>query len=101
MLLEIAFLLALRTGAGVGPLALLAVLGTMSKEFFILLTPLVFIERHHAGRGAAVRQAVLVAAPALVCLLVLRLAWVPHLCGLETRVRHPCHENRAIANRNL
>ena len=78
VLLEIAFLLALRTRAGVGVLALVAVLGVMSKEFFVLLLPLVWIERRGEGRRA-LRQAALVAVPALVCILVLRFAWVPHL----------------------
>jgi hypothetical protein len=78
LLLEVAFLLALRAGAGVGVLALIGVLGVMSKEFFVLLLPLVWLESRLESR-AALRRAALVSLPALLCLLVLRLAWVPHL----------------------
>jgi hypothetical protein len=78
LLLEVGFLLALRAGAGVGVLAFIGVLGVMSKEFFVLLLPLVWLESPHEGR-AAWRRAALVSLPALLCLLVLRLAWVPHL----------------------
>lgn len=78
VLLEIAFLLALRAGAGVGVLAVLAVLGVMSKEFFTLLLPLVWLEGRREGRDAW-RRAAVVALPVLVCVVVLRSLWVPHL----------------------
>jgi len=80
LVLELAFLLALETGAGVVPLATVALLGVLSKEFFLLLLPLVYlVRRPRLGRGAALRQALLVALPALASLLLLRLWWTPHI----------------------
>jgi len=78
--LETAFLLLLFAEAGAGPLALVAVLGALSKEFFLLLLPLVFLVRApRQGRGPALRLALLVAAPALVATVLLRLWWTPYL----------------------
>ena len=78
--LETAFLLLLFAGAGAGPLALVAVLGALSKEFFLFLLPLVFLVRApRAGRAAALRLLLLVAAPAVLATLLLRWWWTPHL----------------------
>lgn len=87
--LELAFLLALQAGAGVAPLALLALLGALAKEFFLLLLPLVYlVRRTRLGRARALRQALLVAVPVLAGTLLLRLWWTPHipspLPGLNT-----------------
>src|SRR6185436_5351031 len=80
--LETAFLLFLFAGAGAGPLALVAVLGALSKEFFLFLLPLVFIVRApRAGRAAALRLALAVAVPAVAATLLLRWWWTPHLAA--------------------
>jgi hypothetical protein len=39
VMLQVALLLALQSRAGLGPLCLIAVLGTLAKEFFVLLVP--------------------------------------------------------------
>ena len=65
--LEVAFLLALQTGAGTLSLACVGLLGTLSKEFFLLLLPLVYlVRRSRDGDGRALRQALLVSAPCLL-----------------------------------
>ena len=66
VLLEIAFLLAVESGAGLGVLALLAVLAVLSKEILLVLLPLVFLARWpHKGIPRALGAAALVALPAL------------------------------------
>lgn len=78
--LALAFLLALEAGAGAGVVAFLALLGTLSKEFFLLLLPLAYLVlRPRLGRAAALRQALLVALPALAAMLLLRLWWTPQI----------------------
>lgn len=78
--LEIAFLLALESGAGLGVLALIAGLGALSKEFFLFLLPLVYLlRRARDGDRKALWSAAAVAAPALALTAILRLAWMPHL----------------------
>jgi hypothetical protein len=80
--LETAFLLFLFAGAGAGPLALVAVLGALGKEFFLLLLPLVYLVRApRAGRAAALRLMLVVAAPAALATLLLRWWWTPHLAS--------------------
>jgi hypothetical protein len=80
--LEVAFLLALESGAGLGVLALAAGLGALSKEFFLFLLPLVYlIRRTREGDRRALLSAAWVAAPAVVATLVLRFAWTPYLAG--------------------
>lgn len=80
LVLELAFLLALETGAGVVPIATVALLGVLSKEFFLLLLPLVYlVRRPRLGRSAALWQALLVALPAVAVTLLLRLWWTPHI----------------------
>jgi hypothetical protein len=79
VLIEVAFLLALRAGAGVGTLAALAVLGVSSKEFFILLLPLVWLESRATPGVRPIRRTALVAVPALLAAIALRMFWAPHL----------------------
>lgn len=79
-LLEMAFLLLLETGAPLSLLALIAVLGVLSKEFFLLLLPLVFIVRlERRGGSGALRDAMLVTLPALLATVALRRSWTPHI----------------------
>ncbi len=77
--LEIGFLLALELGAGAGVLGLVAGLGALSKEFFLLLLPLVFLARLRDGWRRAVVTTLLVSAPAVAFTVVLRWFWVPHI----------------------
>jgi hypothetical protein len=78
VLLEISFLLALQSGARLGPLCLIAVLGTLAKEFFVLLAPVALV----VGRGPILRRAgkaAVLFAAALGTALALRWWWTPHL----------------------
>src|SRR5262249_20675464 len=78
--LETAFLLMLLGEARVGALALVAVLGALSQEVFLLLLPLVFLLRApRKGRAAALTHTLMVAAPALLATLLLRAWWTPQL----------------------
>lgn len=80
--LELAFLLALESGAGLGVLALTAGLGALSKEFFLFLLPLVYLARRaRDGDRSALLSAAWVAAPAVAATLALRFAWTPYLAG--------------------
>lgn len=78
VLLEVALLLALQSGAGLGPLCLIAVLGTLAKEFFVLLVPVALVvgPRPMLPR---VRTAAVLFAVALGTAFVLRWWWTPHL----------------------
>lgn len=75
------FLLAVEAGAALGTLALLAAVGTLSKELMLVLLPAVFFARRE-GRGAwrALADALAVAAPSLLLLACLR-AWTPYAAG--------------------
>jgi len=78
--LELAFLLALESAVALPLLAAIAVLGALSKEFFLLLLPLVyFVRRGNVGDGKALRDAVLVALPAILVSGALRGYWTPHI----------------------
>ncbi len=80
VLAEVAFLLAVQSGAGLGVLALAGVLAALSKEILVVLLPLVYFERRLRGSQArALGAAALVALPALAAHLLMRAAWVPHL----------------------
>jgi len=80
VLLEITFLLAVESGAGLGVLALLAVLAVLSKEILLVLLPVVFLARWpHEGIPRALRAAALVALPALTVTALMRVWWAPHL----------------------
>ena len=76
--LETAFLLALQAGSGLGPLCLLVVLGTLAKEFFVLLAPIALVvgPRPLAARA---RTAVVLTAVAVGTAFALRRVWTPHL----------------------
>src|SRR5262249_53665424 len=75
-----AFLLALSAGAPLAVLALVATVGTLSKEFFLLLLPLVFLERRSAaGWRRALGESALVAVPPVILFVMLRSLWTPHL----------------------
>jgi hypothetical protein len=75
-----AFLLALAAGAPLTVLAFVATLGTLSKEFFLLLVPLVFFERRRSlGFSRALAATALVALPPLVLTAMLRYGWTPYL----------------------
>jgi len=78
VLLEVALLLALQSGAGLGPLCLIAVLGTLAKEFFVLLVPVALVVGPRSVLPRARKAAVLFAA-ALGTALALRWWWTPHL----------------------
>ncbi len=78
--LEIAFLLTLEAGAGLPALAILAALGTLSKEVFLVFLPAVYFARlETARRLPALAKALAAAIPALVAVLLLRVYWAPHL----------------------
>lgn len=81
LLFETLFLLALATRASWPVLALVGVLGTASKEFFLLLLPAVFLARTVDGRARAAADAVAVLAPSLALTLVLRFWWTPYLAS--------------------
>jgi len=79
-LLEMALLVALESGAPLPLLALVGVLGVLSKEFFLLLLPLVYlVGRHRHGDGRALRDAALVFLPAALLSVALRSYWTPHI----------------------
>jgi hypothetical protein len=79
-LLLMALLLSLEVGAPLPLVALIAVLGVLSKEFFLLLLPLVFIIwRERKGFVGALRDTALVAIPALATFAALRWSWTPHI----------------------
>jgi hypothetical protein len=76
--LTLAALLAVESGAGAAVLALLFVLGTHSKELFVLFLPLVYLSAREGGRTALVKLAA-VALPTLAVVFTLRLWWTPYL----------------------
>lgn len=96
LVLEILFLLALEAGAGLACLALLATLGVLNKEFFLLLLPLVCLTRWRLGSRRALLATGLVALPAGLTFLLLWLGWtsmpatpvsgVAFVEGLKTRL---------------
>jgi hypothetical protein len=77
--LEVGLLLAMAAGASWPVLALVGVLGTASKEFFLLLLPAVFFARLGAGWRRAALETGGVVAPSLLLTLVLRAWWTPYL----------------------
>jgi hypothetical protein len=79
--LETLFLFCLAAGASWPVVALVGVLGTASKEFFILLLPAFFLARRGAGLARALAETAGVLAPAALFTLVLRAWWTPHLGG--------------------
>ena len=78
VLLEVALLVALQSGAGLGPLCLIVVLGTLAKEFFVLLTPVALVVGPRPIRPR-VRKAAVLFAVSLGSAAALRWWWTPHL----------------------
>src|SRR5687767_4545385 len=78
VLLEVALLLALQSGARLGALCLIAVLGTLAKEFFVLLAPVALVVGPRPIAARAAKAAVLFAV-ALGTAIALRWWWTPHL----------------------
>jgi hypothetical protein len=81
ILLVIALLLAIETGAGWGTLALLATLTTLAKDGVIVLTlvPAVLVARWSVGPSRALRSVLAAALPALSLTPALRWWWTPHI----------------------
>lgn len=77
--LTLGLLLAIEAGAGAAILALLFVLGTHSKELFVLFLPLVYLSKRGEGPLAAFKALALVALPTLVVVLTLRFWWTPYV----------------------
>jgi hypothetical protein len=74
--LELAFLLALESGAGVAGLTLIALAGALTKETSLVFLPLVYLARHvRIGKRRALTELVLVASPALLITAFLRWGW--------------------------
>ena len=83
--LEVAYLLAIELGAGAAVLGLVALLGVLSKEFFLLLLPLPWLlRRGREGDARAARLALLAALPAAAAFVGLRWAWSAHLSAPGT-----------------
>jgi hypothetical protein len=81
IVLVLAFLLALETGAGLAVLVLLAVLAALCKEGLLaILLPLVFFGlRDREGTRRALQAFALVSVPALALAVALPVWWTPHL----------------------
>lgn len=78
--LEAALVAAVLAGAGPGVLAVIAVLGVLGKEFFLLLLPLIFLLRAPmAGAWRGMRDTLLAALPAVLAAALLRAWWTPHI----------------------
>jgi hypothetical protein len=73
--LEIAFLLALASGAGTGALALLLTVWALAKELWPLFLPLVLLREWRRGPRAALAATLAVAAGPLAVTLILRGWW--------------------------
>ena len=81
LLLETLFLLALAARVSWPVVALIGVLGTASKEFFLLLLPAAFLARLANGPRRAAFEAGAVIAPSLAFTLILRFWWTPYLAS--------------------
>jgi hypothetical protein len=78
--LAVGFLLAVEAQAPLAVLVLLAVLGALAKEVFVLFLPLVYLaHRPRHGRPRAVAAALLVGLPAVLASVLLRAWWTPHI----------------------
>jgi hypothetical protein len=76
--LETALLVALQSGARLGPLCLIVVLGTMAKEFFVLLTPVALVVGPRPVLPR-LRKAAVLFAVALATAAALRFWWTPQI----------------------
>ncbi|HEV8255199.1 MAG TPA: hypothetical protein VGQ78_10600 [Vicinamibacteria bacterium] len=82
--LELALLAALQSGAGLAALALIATLGALAKDSFLLLLPAVYFAlRGSQGHRRALVACAAVAAPAALATALLRWWWTPHLAALR------------------
>jgi hypothetical protein len=82
VLLEIVLLGAVVAGAGTPVFALVLLLGTWSKEFFLLLSPVVLLGRaHQVGWRRGFLDMLVAAAPALAASILLRALWTPHVAS--------------------
>jgi hypothetical protein len=80
LVLEIAFLLAVESGAGLGVLALVLTLAVLAKEIQVVLVPLVYMARwRDHGHRRALRDAAIVAALPLLASVLLRGWWTSYL----------------------
>jgi hypothetical protein len=78
LFLVLALLLAVESGCGAGPLALLATLASLSKELAILLLPVIFFARRDRdGETRALATTLAAAVPALLASYLLRHVWAP------------------------
>lgn len=78
--LAVGFLLAVEAQAPLAVLVLLAVLGALAKEVFVLFPPLVYLaHRPRHGRTRALAAALAVGLPAVLTSVLLRAWWTPHL----------------------
>ena len=78
--LATALLLALETGASWPVLVLVALLGALAKESFLLLLPVVYLARRRRdGERSALASAAATMAAAGAVTLLLRAWWTPHL----------------------
>jgi hypothetical protein len=75
--LALGLLLAIEAGAGAAVLALLFVLGTHSKELFVLFLPLVYLAKR--GEPGALKSLAAVTLPALFVVATLRFWWTPYI----------------------
>lgn len=73
--LEVAFLLALASGAGAGVLALLLTVWALAKELWPVFVPLVLLREWHRGRRPALATTLAVAAGPILVTLILRGWW--------------------------
>lgn len=73
--LEVAFLLALASGAGAGGLALLLTVSSLAKELWPIFLPLVFLRERHRGARPALLTTLAVAAGPLAATVILRGWW--------------------------
>jgi hypothetical protein len=78
LLTQMAFVVALESGAGLPVLAFLLAAGSYAKESTFFLVPLVFLARRRAiGTARALRAAALAALPAAAIVLALHYHWTP------------------------
>jgi hypothetical protein len=84
LVLEVALLLALEAGAGIGVVALVLTTGALTKELFLLFLPLPYLVwRGRLGDRKAALQGLVAALPALVVTFLVR-SWGPQAQALST-----------------
>jgi hypothetical protein len=87
ILLMLAWLLAVERGAPLLRLALIATIGILSKEFFLLLLPLVYLARRDRdGDRRALATTLLLALPMLATFAAWRLYWTPQIATPAPKV---------------